>query len=152
MAFTGVNYGGPQFNTGTDQSVRITRNDTNAQVVLGGSIDTMNVVPKYTTEMTNSIEDARVYHKAIPQGFEGTITVNRYNSDFETFIKELNARFYSKLPNIACTIVQTINNGFDNTQTQNTYTQCAIYPTDLGQFSTTKKVDVKISFSATEML
>ena len=153
MGFAPQLYTGSSFNVGTDTSITITNNSTGQQVAIGGKRDTIKVAPKNTVEMTDGIDDGgRVYHRVIPGGGTGTLTVDRYNGDFEKFIKFCDASFYAGQGQVECTIVQTSNNLFDGSQTVDTYTHCVLEMPDFGTWARTKRVTQTITFYYTEKL
>lgn len=153
MGFQPPLYTGSSFNVGTDTSITITRRDNGAQVALGGKRDSIKVTPKNTLESTDGIDDGgRVYSRVIPGGGMGVITVDRYNGDFEAFIKFCDATFYAGQGQVECNIVQSTNNGFDNTTNVDTYTHCVMEMPEKGTWARTKRNTQSINFHYTECL
>lgn len=154
MAFTGSpSYVGANANYGTDQSLRITRNDTGQSIFLGGRLTSVKFMRKTSIDSDDGISDnGRVYHTRIPGGLEGDLTLDRYNGDLDAFMKFLDVNFYAGQPQVECTITQTINNKFDSTQTINTFTHVVIDQPDLGSWTRTKRVAQTLKCYATECL
>ncbi len=146
-------YIGANANYGTDQSLKITRNDNGQSIFLGGRLNSVKFTRKTTIDSDDGITDGgRVYHTRIPGGLEGDLTVARYNGDFDNFMKFMDGAFYGGQSQIECTIVQTINNKFDATKTVNTYTRVVIDQPDLGDYTRTKRVMQTFKCYATEIL
>ena len=155
MAFFGLppQYSG-EFNKGTDLvSLRITRDDTGAAVALGGRRENFKVTEKKTVEMNDGIDNGgRVDHIVIPGGWHGVVAINRFNGDFDGFTKLLDAQYYAGRGQIYCTVVATINNGFDGTTSTDTYTKCVFTQPDSGDYARTKRTMVSVEFDAQERL
>ena len=155
MSFIGTTprYSG-QFTTGTDLvSLRITRNDTGAAIALGGRRSMFEANEKKTVIAPDCIDNGgRVDHVVIPGGYHGTIQVNRFNGDFDSFMKLFDANFYAGQGQVYATIVEQINNGFDQSSTVNTYTQVVFTQPKSGDYSRTKETMVTIEFDAQERI
>jgi hypothetical protein len=152
MAF-GPSYTGANANYGTDQSLKITRNDNGQEIFLGGRTTAVHFMQKSTIDKDDGITDGgRIYHTRIPVEWEGDITLDRYNGDLTKFMKFLDANFYSGQGQIELTVVQTIRNKFDNSTDINTYTHVVVDQPDEGTWSRTKRVSSTLKAYATERL
>jgi len=155
MSFIGLTpqYMG-EFNKGTDLvTVRITREDTGAAIALGGRRETWKVTEKKTIEANDGIDNGgRIDHIVVPGGYHGSIGINRFNGDFDAFMKFTDGRFYAGQGQVYCKVVATINNGFDQTTNIDTYTFCVFTQPDTGDFARTKRVMTTVEFDAQERL
>ena len=151
MAF-GPQYIGTNKNIGTNQSVKITRNDTGATVYLGGRLVSFKDTPNTIIDVDEGITDGgRPYHTRIPNGGTLDMTIERYNGDLDNFFKSLDVNFYGGQGQVDLTVTQTISNFFDNSTTVNTYTFCV--PTqDSSPWTKAKGVMVTVKFHYTECL
>lgn len=152
MAF-GPQYIGANKNIGTDQSVKIRRDDTGEEIYLGGRLVSFKATRNTMIDMDEGITDGgRPYHTRVPNGGSGEMTVERYNGDFDNFMKALDANFYAGQPQIECTITQTIINKFDSSKTINVYTHCVLDEQDTGAWVKGKGVMQPVRFFFTELL
>ena len=150
MAFTGVIYSGTG-NRGVDRKITLKRNDTGAQIQLGGRLASIEWSSKDETEEVPGIDNGgRVDHIWYPGGISGSISVSRYNGDYETFEKFMNANFYAGGTPILGTIVMETYNPFDGTTNTDTLTLVVFGKLKSGPFESKRNAKVSLSFEAQE--
>lgn len=83
------------FNVGTDLSVSITNLSTGQNVVLDGRRTSFEEQPTDKLLTSEPIDNGgRVEHRTIPNGWSGSIEVDRKSADFESLHAALEAAYY----------------------------------------------------------
>jgi len=150
MAFTGATYSG-QANRGIDRSFSIRRNDNGLLLSLGGRRASIEWSDKDSIEEIDGIDNGgltdHVYHAG---GLTGTVTINRFNGDFEAFSKAYNANYYTNGPTIYCTLVSTTNNNplSGPSQDTDTFTMVVLGSLKSGPFENKRNPKVTFTFHA----
>lgn len=146
MAFGVVTYSG-QANRGVDRYIQIRNDNDGSTINVGGRLASVEWSDKDTIEEVDGIDNGgRVDHQRYAGGGTLSFSVNRYNGDFEAFMKFIDANFYSGVPGTTATVTATTNNGFDMTTDSDTFTKCVFGKLKSGPFQ--NKSNAKVSFSA----
>ena len=109
------------FNLGTDTTVQIIDNDTNAPISLSGRLVTYKPDPKITTVQSTPIDNSGyVQHRTVPMGWGGTLTIDRAQGDLDSLQAEMEANWYNSGAQKYFTIVESTRN--QNNQSTDVYT------------------------------
>jgi hypothetical protein len=152
MAFGATIYSG-QASRGVDRQITIRRNDTGAMIQIGGRLASIEWSDKDTVEEIDGIDNGgRVDHIRYAGGITGTVSVNRYNGDYETLSKWFDSNFYAGGVQTYCTITETTNNGYDMSVNTDTFTYCVLGKLKSGPFQNKTNAKVAFEFSAQERI
>jgi hypothetical protein len=144
---------GQGFTIGTDQSIVIIRQDTNTQVVLDGKRRSMESEAKDSLLESEPIDDGGLTDaRQIPEGWTGTIEVEKSNAQFSNFIKFMDAAYYAQSSGqIYCTIVETVRPPHPTVPIEvNTFTDVVFHGYKPGQFVKKSIALAKVQFKAAQ--
>jgi hypothetical protein len=140
------------FNVGTDKTIVVTNLSTGANVLLGGRVTEIQSASKDQLITSQPIDNGgRVDHRVLPEGWSGTLTVDRANGDADNLKAMLDAAFYAGQGQVFFSILETITNQSDGTTNQFQYTNVVLHEFDGGAWRK-DKVPTKIQFAAQERL
>lgn len=144
---------GSKFNLGTDRSITITDNVTLAAVNFGGRLNKVTWSDKDKQVEGNGIDDGgRTYHRNIPGGITGELTIERARGDLARFKQLIDASYYAGNGQAEFTIVQKTTNSYDGSTDVAKLTHVVFHNYKDGEWDKDNKVLPSISFSATEVL
>lgn len=138
------------FNKGTDRSIILIDNDTNAPVDLGGRIIDVEGSPKVTNITSSAIDDTYTRHVQDRDGWSGTITVDRATGALDRLEAEQEARYHANLPQKYYTIQETTRNQADGSVDKFQYRECVIHLQRAGNSRKGSTIQPVIAFEAAE--
>jgi hypothetical protein len=140
------------FNVGTDKVITVINNSTSESVRLGGRLTEIQSASKDQMIASTPIDNGgRVDHRVLPEGWAGTLTVDRANGDADNLKALLDAAYYAGSGQVFFTINETIRNQADGSQDSFQYTNVVLHDFDGGAWRK-DKVPTRIQFQAQERL
>jgi hypothetical protein len=141
------------YNLGPDNTLTISRNDTDEQIILDG------VRSKFDSQYDDEIVKGspidiggRVIATRIPGGLSGSIEVERATNDFDALIMFLDANYYAQGPHVRFTITETVVEADRSTSDSAQFTNVVFHGYHRGSYERTGIVKVSVQFFATELL
>jgi hypothetical protein len=144
---------GQGFTIGTDQSVVIIDQTTNTQIQLDGKRRSMDSKAKDSLLESEPIDDGGLTDaRQIPEGWTGTIEVEKSNAQFSAFIKLMDAAYYAQSSGQRYfTIVETIRPPRPTVPIEiNTFVDVVFHGYEPGQFQKKSITLARVQFKAAQ--
>lgn len=133
------------FSTGKDVTLQVVTPDGILSIPLATSF---KPEPEYS-EIKSKILDGRTLKDFIPDGWKGTIQLDRSDAGVDQYFAQLEDNYYNGVtPGGAVTIFETIQEK-DGSITEYRYDEVSLKLSESGEYSGDKKVEQKIEFHAT---
>jgi hypothetical protein len=137
------------YNLGTDVSVRVIDNDTNAPISLAGRLVSFKADPKITYVNSTPVDNGGfVQHRSVPQGWTGTIRIDRAQGDLDSLQAFKEQLFYTQGREKYFTIVHETRNQNNNQTDRYAYLFSAMNMDTSGEYKAADKVEITLTFHA----
>ena len=141
------------FLVGTDLSITIYNNQTGASVLLDGKRTRFRSKDKSKMIKSDPIDNGGIPdHRILPDGWNGTIEVDRQSDDFAALYAQLEAAYYAGQGQQFFTITATEPNLRTSGIARYQYTNCVFHNYDPGEWSKETQVKVSVEFEAAQRL
>ena len=137
------------FNLGTDKSITIIDNDTNAPISLGGRLVSFKADPKLEDVESAPIDNGGYTQNRTPyKGWTGTIMIDRAQGDFDALQALMESNYYTTGAQKYFTIIdRTFNQNNKSTDIYN-FLYTTVNMETSGDWKNAAKVEVTLKFKA----
>lgn len=143
------------YNIGTDfVSLVIIDNTTGLPVDLGGRLVSFDDKPEVSVSKSDGIDNGgKIYKRRIPEGFTGTIVIDRRNDSWEAVEADMDLKFYDNGENRTFTITATKRDADTRALKTYQYTGAILYSQAGANWrKSTTPVQIHITMEAVEKL
>jgi|HubBroStandDraft_6_1064221.scaffolds.fasta_scaffold533481_2 hypothetical protein len=141
------------YNLGTDISITVLDNDTNAPISLAGRLVSFKADPKIAEVISTPIDNSGyVQHRTVPQGWTGTITIDRAQGDLDSLQALMESNFYATGAQKYFTIGQSTRNQNNKQVDSYNFLFCTMNMETSGEYKAADKVVVTLKFSAQQRI
>jgi hypothetical protein len=137
------------FNLGTDRSIKIIDNNTSQAISFGGKYTNLTSKPKKKLVESNALDTYSDF-RTTWDGHEGTITIDRANSDLERLMVQLEREYHQTGTEHFFTVQTTTYNQSTDSTEKFQYNYAVLMPDDDGDWKKDSTVPVKLTFHARE--
>jgi hypothetical protein len=141
------------YNLGPDNSITITRNDTNSVVTLDGV--RTKFMSKYDDEIVKGSPidlGGIVIATRIPGGLSGSIEVERATNDFDLLTQFLDQNYYAQGPHLRFTITETVLQADRLSSDSAQFTLAVFHGYNRGSYERTGIVKTTVEFFASTLV
>lgn len=143
------NYVDGTFNLGTDRSITVIDNDTNAPISLGGRLVSFKSDPKITTVVSNPIDNSGYsQHRNAYDGWTGTLIIDRAQGDFDALQAEMEQNYHLQGLQKYFTIVEMTRNQNDDSVDIYKYLFCTMNMQTAGDWKKDAAVPITLMFES----